>query len=182
MKTRSNLVFNSVLILCMVLLSINSRAQSKIPQGLESKALNYFCNNISKIKKGIAENKIRFTSYTMGKPSNVYELADCRGDIKLIKDSIPNAALLDSLKKLNAGYQHQKIKIESSCPILKKRICSPFNKNIYTLHLFHALEYKGYYYVQIFLVNRNKQTWTLGVRFDKSTSDVVDHCLSSLIY
>src|SRR5690606_28816999 len=116
------------------------------------------CKNISTIKKGLAENKIRFTGYTIGKVSNVYELADCIGDIKLIKDSIPEVELLDSIKKLNAGYQLQKIKIEPSCPILKKRICAPFNKNVYTLHLFHALEYKGYYYVQIFLVNRNKQT------------------------
>jgi hypothetical protein len=179
---RIELIFTTVIILCTGVLSINSLAQSTVPQGLERKALNYFCDNISNIKKGLSDNKIRFSGYTIGKVSNIYELADCIGDIELIKDSIPNVEVLDSLIELNERYQYEKIKIISSCPILNKHIYSPFNKNIYTLHLFHALEYNGYYYVQVFLINRNRQTWTLGVRFDKSSLDVVDHCLSSLIY
>src|SRR5690606_21430735 len=97
-------------------------AQTMIPQGLENKALDYFCNNISKIKPELARSNIKFTGYTFARASNVFEIANCLRDIKLIKDSIPNVELLDSLKELNAKRQFQEVKIEAKCSFLKKRI------------------------------------------------------------
>jgi hypothetical protein len=171
-----------VLWLIFVLSVRNSHAQYQAGRELETKAIHYFCNNIAIIKEKVTTKPIRFSGYTLAKASNVYEIADCFGDIKLIKDSIPNKLELDSLKKVNDLVPQHKIKIKAKCSIFTKNIFSNFDRDIFTLYVFNGIEYHGYYYVQLFLFNKNQGNWTFAIRFDRKTNEAIDYCLTGTIY
>lgn len=60
-------------------------------------------------------------------------------------------------------------------------VFAPFNKRKYTLQVFNAIEYKGMHFVELYLVNKNLQTWVIGVKFNKD-GEPIEHCISSIIY
>lgn len=178
----SSINLKIIVLLFAIVLSKEGYAQAITTLGLENKALDYFCAHIGNIKKDFTYTKVKFNGYTTGKASNIYEIANCVGDIKLIKDSIPNGKVLDSIKMNYAEKQYRKMKVNSDCLALHNNASTLLEKDIYRLYLFHAIEYKGYYWVQIFLANKKQQSSTIAIRFDKITGQIVDHCLSSLIY
>ncbi len=170
-----------ILLMTFTCLSSYLKAQSNI-NGLENKAVKYFCEHISEINKDFIDTKIRFKGYTLEKYSRVYKIASCESDINLFKDSIPNKNYLDSLEQVYIIKEANKIKIEYLNKNLKRHIFAPFNRKIYTMHVFNAIEYDNFYYVEIYLVNRGMATWSIGVKFDKESLDPVNQCYSYLIY
>lgn len=152
-------------------------------KGLEQKAVAYFCNNVTEIKQGLIDYNIRFKGVTTGKPSRVYKIADCVGDIQLIKDIIPNKIELDSLENYHESIEYEKISIElpEKCSFLKKNVFAPFNKRVYTLQVFNSINYKGRYYVELYLANRNLNTWVICIAFNEKGVPI-EHCKSFIVY
>jgi hypothetical protein len=142
---------------------------------LEEKALIYFCNNIESINKNLNDYKIKFSGKTTGRASNVYDIADCIGSISLIRDSIPGENILDSLKDYHKRLNLEPKKVNFTCNALQKRIVHSKKQN-YSLQIFHAIEYKGYYFVEIFLANKKNSNWIVGVKFDKVSLEPISYC------
>ena len=143
---------------------------------LEEKALIYFCNNIESIDKSLNDYKIRFSGNTTGSASNVYDIADCIGSINLIRDSIPGENILDSLRNYHKRLNLEPKKLNFTCKALQKRIV-PSKKQNYSLQIFHAIEYKGYYFVEIYLANKKNSSWIIAVKFDKVSLEPISYCV-----
>lgn len=169
-----------LLVSCFVLVPLLNAQELN---GLEQKAVDYFCNNVTEIKKGLIDYNIRFKGVTNGNPSRVYKIADCVGDIRLIKDSIPNKIELDSLENCYESKVYKKISIElpEECSFLKKNVFAPFNKRIYTLQVFNAIRYKENHYVELYLANKNLNTWVICIAFNEK-GEPISHCTSFIVY
>jgi hypothetical protein len=161
---------------------ISNNLQFGEGKNLENTALEYFCSHIEEINKGLVDYNIRFSGYTLPKYSRIYNLASCENDINLFKDSIPNKDYLDELEKYYTEREAKKIKINYECEYLKRSVFAPFNKKVYTLHVFNAVEYKGKYYVEIYLVNKRMDTWTIGISLDKNSYKPLGYCSSFVVY
>ncbi len=174
---------NRICFIILVCVLFSSFAYSQKGISYEEKAVIYFCNNIKQIKKGLIDYSIRFKWQTTGYPSRLYKIADCVGDISLKQDSIPNKVKFDKLEKLISYRTFDVINITKveGCNFLKRHIFAPFNKQIYTLHVFNAVEYKGIYFVELYLVNKNMQIWEFLVKFN-NRGEPVEHCISYFIY
>lgn len=157
-------------LLLFVFGAFSHSTQAQVSKELEKKAVTYFCSNVAQIKKELADYNIRFKGHTTGKPSSIYKIADCIGDISLIKDSIPNEIELDSLTKLNESKRYDIIATRppQKCGFLKKRVFAPFNKRVFTLEVFNAVEYKGEYFVEFYLTNKNLSTWIICMKYSKA--------------
>ena len=154
------------------------------PYLIEQKAVRYFCENVKDINKNLIDFNIRFNGKTLGgKPSSVFIIADCLGDISLMIDSIPHKNELDSISEYNKNKLHPTISIgyPEKCDFLRKYVFAPFNKWIYTLYVFNAIEYNGTYHVELYLVNKIRNSWSVVVVFDESNNPV-NHCISFLAF
>lgn len=155
-----------------------SLAQQAKPLTFEETAVQYFCDQILK-NDLLANVKVRFNGSTNGKKSKVYDVADCFGDINLLKDSIPNNSFLDSLDKFNFNYPKKNLKIKLKCREFKNHCI--LNKNAFRLNVYNAIEYKGNYCVEFFLVNRRLNTFTIVVNLDKNM-EPLSYCIKPLTY
>lgn len=177
-------ILDRVIILFILLFSgFSLLGNSPKPYFLEQKALLYFCQNVKDINKNLIDFNVRFNGKTTGKPSSLFNIADCLGDICLIKDSIPNKNELDSLSKANKHKTYPVVSIgyPINCEFLKKHVFAPFNKRIYTLYVFNAVKYNESYYVELFLKNKNRSTWVVCIKFDESKNPV-NHCSSFIVF
>lgn len=170
-----------LLVFVFVVIALSTKAQSNLH--LENKAVAYFCKNIKQINNRLIDYDIRFKGYTTGYPSRVYSIADCFEEISLIKDSIPNESELDSLKAVYDNFEKNRIFISQSskCTFLKKNVFAPFNKRIYTLKVYNVIEYKDMFYVELYLSNKNFNTWIICVEFNQE-GEPIRNCVSSMIY
>ena len=145
------LIFNKInFVGFIVLLSIESINAQPIAN-VESKAVNYFFDNLSLIDKNLENAKITFKKSTEGKPSDVYTVAYNIGDINLMKDSIPNKDYLDKLEKMysNTSSLGDKIKLNVAPQNKKKGTALTFK-----LHVLNAIKYKDSTFVELFLTNK----------------------------
>jgi len=158
---------------------VSGYAQVPSSNIIEEKAVNYFCDYVLKDVKQISQSKILFNGATNGKPSRIYDVADCLGDINLFKDSIPNKAYLDSLEQKYSQTKSRVIKIAPINECFSKR--SIFKKIDYGLYLYNAIEYKGNYYVEFFLANKEFDTYTIIVTLDTNLVPL-NYCVKALTY
>ncbi len=174
---------NRICLIILICVLFNQFLYSQKQISLEEKAVVYFCNNIKQIKKSLIDYNIRFKWKTTGHHSSVYKIADCIGDISLIKGSIPNKTELNKQERLISSKTCNIINIPpvGGCNFLKKHVFAPFNKRIYTLQVFNAIEYKESYFVELYLANKNMQTWEIIVKFNQD-GEFIEHCISSIIY
>lgn len=181
--TGKKLIFSGAFLLLFCISLYSQTAKTQAPSGLEAKAVAYFCHNVIRIKKNLTDYNIRFKGNTTGKSSDVYKVADCLGDISLIKDSISNKVELDNLAALNDLNENRIINTvqPNGCSFLKKKVFAPFNKRIYTLKIFNAIKYKERYFVELYLSNKNLNTWIICIEFNKN-GEPLSHCTSSIIY
>lgn len=149
---------------------------------IEEKAIDYFCNNIELIIPGLDKSIIRFSGKTKGTPSSVFNIADCIGEINLLKDSIPNKCSLDSLYNALSAYNYAKIETGRYCFKSTGRIFDLFDKSIYVLNLFNQVEYKGDTYVELYLINDMLQAYIIVLRFHVHSNNEISHFVKSRIY
>lgn len=157
-------------------------AQTSNSISLEEKAVIYFCQNVHNIDRNLLDYKIRFNNYTTGKASNIFYIADCEEDISLIHNHIPNETYLDSIDVVNKSKKQERRKISYDCKFLKRMVVAPFNKRIYRLYVYNAIEYKNRYFVELILRNKHTETWVICVKFDKENLEPINHCVSFFIY
>lgn len=143
----------------------NVKAQEKM---LEEKAIDYFCKNFEKINKEAIAFDVKFSGKTLGISSDAYDIAHCIGDINLLKDSIPISVFLDSLNNMNSKLKLKAKTIKYDCDLFKNKF---FSKKIYSLSVFEAIEYKGAFYVELYLVNKRRSSWIFCVKFDKNKDE-----------
>jgi hypothetical protein len=155
---------------------LNAQAQDKV---VEEKALEYFCKNVMQINKHIVDFDIKFSGKTQPKPCNIYILAHCIGEINLLKDSIPIKNYLDSIYKINCKSKLKVKKLYSHCSFFKKR---SFAKRACTLYVFESIEYKGYFYVELYLFNKRGNSCIFCVKFDKDNKNVIGHYIKYITY
>ncbi len=148
-------------------------------RNLEDKAVLYLCDSILKQDEQLSNIRINFKGCTNGKSSKIYDIADCIGDINLIKDSIPNRVYLDSLEREFTKKRYSKKRIANTCK--KINYSTFFRKSTYRMHLYHAIEYKNNYYVEIYLINKLHSTYTISIQFDKEF-EIIGCFTSSLVY
>ncbi|WP_353334311.1 hypothetical protein [Bacteroides sedimenti] len=166
-----------IFLLCFFIM--NSSAQTYNAGVVEESAVKYFCDNVLKKEARINQLKIQFNGATNGKPSNVYDVANCLEDINLLKDSIPNKEYLDSLERKYFQIKSNVIKISSKCERFSKR--SLFKRNYYRLYLYNAIEYNEIYCVEFFLANKNYNTFTIIVFLDKKFVPM-SYCIKAITY
>lgn len=140
---------------------------------LEEKALRYFCDNINNIQKGLTVYNFQFSGKTEGVASDIFDIADCIGEISLIKNEIPNEAYYDSINKLNNQNRLPKKAIIIKCSFIKR---ITFRHYSYKLKVYNAITYDNAYYVEIFLVNKNRNSWVFCVKFNED-QEVEEHFL-----
>lgn len=175
-------IFKQVYLLIIIeILAFHANAQTKL--NLEEKALAYFCDNITEIDSKLNDCNIRFTGRTTGKLSRVYNIAECLGEINLMKNEIPNELELDGLTAINCSAKRNAINLSrpSKCSFLKKYIFAPYNKRIFSLSVFNAIEYHGNYYVELYLINKNLNEIIICIEFDQEKK-AIKHYVSSKIY
>jgi len=168
-----------LLVFFFILLKNISFSQQIMSIKFEEKAIDYFCNNIDSIIPNMDKSKIRFNGKTKGAPSSVFNIADCQGEINLLKDSMPNSYFLDSLYKVFSTFNYPKIKINKKCLKSNKFI---FNNSIYTLNLFNSIEYKHNRYVELYLINKKLQSYIIIIKFDDHSDKVTNYFIKSRIY
>ncbi|WP_162428206.1 hypothetical protein [Pontibacter pudoricolor] len=178
---RLNLSKKTILIV-FIIFKVGSLHSQSFPSP-ESKAVVYLCENILKVDPNLTKHKIKFMSRTTGRPSKVYDIANCISDINVLKDSIPNEQFLDSLEnyhKTNTSLNEQK-GIDTNCEFFKRRI-GFFTKNFFAMSVYNAIQYKDSYFVEIFLVNEKMGMYKIiAIEFNEQGS-VVSHCLKTIIY
>jgi hypothetical protein len=141
---------------------------------LEEKALKYFCENINEIQEGITNYNLQFSGKTEGVAGSIFLIADCFGEISLIKNEIPNEAYLDSIYESNKKLSFVAKKVRYDCDFIKKHV---FSKESYKLRIFETVEYKNAYYVEIYLIDNQKNAWIFCVKFDRN-KELAEHCMS----
>lgn len=146
---------------------------------IEEIALKYFCENVLPNEPSINKLKIGFSGYTNGKPSQIYDVANCLRDIDLLKDSIPNENLLDSLESMYTKNQYNIIKVMPKCKRLSK--ISASSKFDYRLFLYNAIMYKNNYQVEIYLVSKTSNTITIIISLDKVMTPI-NYCIKFISY
>ncbi len=166
---RQNL--SRVALICILLLafSINVKSKGRY-DSLEQKAVIYFCENIEKLNN----YNISFGGMTAGVGGNIFDIAHCVGDIHVIKDSISNREELNNIQKQidSTCFEKKEINIEKY-NFFKRRIF--FNKYAFRLKVYNAIRYKGKFYVELFLLNKDMQVWIVCVEFDNSGVPI-SHC------
>jgi len=157
---------------------------AKEPKTFEQRALDYFCT--LNLKEKISYyNDIRFNGRTIGKQSRINQIAFCIHGFSMF-DSIsnaPNTNELDSMviaNRLNAKI-FKKEKLSHNCTFLKNHIFAPFNKKIYTLHVFNVVLYKNKQYVELFFINNNEESWVICIGFNEN-GEPSEHCTSYIIF
>ncbi len=144
--------FSKSVILFFILLVYPVLLSAQTILTLESEAVAFFDKNVSKIDRDIPNSKVIFPHITEEKNANVYELANIIGDIKLIKDSIPDKIYLDSLEFIynNSAAVSKKILISKS---IKKKYSKSINGQTYRLFVFNAINYRNNEYVELLLID-----------------------------
>lgn len=149
---------------------------------VEYKAIEYFCNNIDSIIPAMEISNIRFSGKTRAAPSNVFNIADCIGEINLLKDSIPNETFIDSLYRAFSTINYPEIKVGRMCFRSTNRFFGWFNKSIYTLNFFNSVEYKGITYVELYLINKKLRAYIVVLKFNGQPNNDITHFVKSRIY
>jgi hypothetical protein len=163
---------------------ISMVAFSQVPSNefQEMEALKYFCINILKNEKVFENQEINFDYKTEGKPSYVYYIADCIGEINLFKDSIPNRHYLDSIENVLNDKTYKVLRISYRCHCLKKITVTPSKKSTYRLHLFNAIEYKNHDYVELHAVNKSLAHKVIIVQFNRNSDKPIRHYVLNFHY
>jgi len=149
---------------------------------VEYKAIEYFCNNINSIIPGLETSRIRYSGKSKGTPSDVFNIADCTGEINLLKDSIPNKIYLDSLDQALNIFNYTEIKTGRKCFKSINRLFDVFNKSVYTLSLFNRVEYKESTYVELYLINKKLRAYIVVLKFNNRPNNGISHFVKSRIY
>lgn len=177
------MIFNNMKIFCLIFLLHSfiklGYAQVTNPSAIEEKAVKYFCDYVLIKETRINQLKIQFDGATNGKPSKVYDVANCLEDINLLKDSIPKKIYLDSLEQEFSQRKRTVIKISTGCEQLSKP--SLFKRSGYRLYLYNAIEYNGTYCVEFFLANKKNSTYTIIVTLDKNLVPL-NYCIKAITY
>lgn len=144
------------------------------------KAMSYFCSDVV-VDISVLENiDIVFKGYTNGYPAKVYDVADCLGDVNLIKDSIPNRQILDDLEKELSEMKFNKRKIDVPCDRLKKKVF--LKRDVFYMTVYESIQYKENNVVEIFLLNKKRQMYVVVViEFDNS-NQVSNFCTRQIRY
>lgn len=171
-----------MLIIIMVFVSFVSFSQKRINETQEAAALKYFCSNIGGARFELEKQKIVFSNKTEGRPSYVYYIADCLGEINFLKDSIPIMDYLDSLDDFYNEKSFEVFEVRHDCKYLRKRAVFFLNKRIYKLHLYNAIEYKSYSYVEIHLVNKSFSHLVFIVKFEMDEIKPIKQYLMNFYY
>jgi hypothetical protein len=157
------------------------KAQERKIDSLEFKAVQYFCNNWDKFEIDISKIYVVFNGYSSGYPSNIYDIAQCEKDINFLKNFIPNKAELDSLDKKYQSQSYKYSVIKYHCNFLNRGgILKHFSKDTYRLFVKEHIEYKGFYFVELYLANKRNETVIIGIKFDKN-GVIVSHCINSIV-
>lgn len=176
------MIFNNLKIFWLTFLLhlfiMNGNAQVINHDTIEEKAVRYFCDQVLIKETRISQLKIQFDGATNGKPSKVYDVANCLKDINLFKDSIPNRVYLDSLEQKYSQTKSNIIKISTRCEQFYKR---SLKRNDYRLYLYNAIEYNGNYCVEFFLANKKSSTYTIVVTLDKNLVPF-NYCIKAITY
>lgn len=146
----------------------------------EEKAISYFCTDIIKEISVIENIDIVFKGYTNGHPAKVYDVADCLGDINLIKDSIPIRHILDDLEKKLSEMKFNKRKIDIPCDRFKKKVL--LKKDVFYMTVYESIQYKGSNIVEIFLLNRKRQMYVIVIVEFDDANQVSNFCIRHIRY
>jgi hypothetical protein len=178
------MIFNNLKIFCLTFLlcpfTMDAYTQITSPNTVEEKAFKYFCDQVLLQETRINQFRIWFDGSTNGKPSKIYDVANCLKHINLLKDSIPNKAYLDSIEQKYAQTKSNIIKISTPCKRFSKQTL--FKKNGYRLYLYNAIEYNGNYCVEFLLANKKNSTYTIIVTLDKNLLVPLNHCIKAITY
>lgn len=149
-------------------------------EDLESKAVEYFCKNVLKIDPSLKGMDIIYNLVVEARPSKVYDVADCMGDINLLKDSIPNAVYLDSLEQAYIANQYSRKYLRLSCSLFKKKR-SIFKRDVFYMEVYSPIIYNDKKVIEIFLHNKKVKNYRIVVLTFKE-GEVSNHCLKHIIY
>ena len=146
----------------------------------EEKAISYFCIDIIEQIPLLKDVDIVFKGHTNGRPARIYDVADCLGNINLIKDSIPNRKFLDNLENELSKIEFNKRKIDVTCNKFKKNVF--LKRDFYYMIVYESIRYNEREVVEIFLLNKKRQMYVVVVIEFDDCNQVSNFCTSQIRY
>ncbi|GAB3931195.1 hypothetical protein [Mucilaginibacter myungsuensis] len=129
----------------------------------ESEAVKYFSQKILGVDERLQGIMLTFPKTSMGKPTEVFHLADALGDIQALKPlSDEQQRMIDSCENVNQALPKELVAIP--------KIKAPAMRSVtdrYSMSVYNKILYKNAYYVEIYLLNKrhNKEKFIF-VKFD----------------
>ncbi len=147
----------------------------EIEQKLIDNSYIFFCDRIIDSDSNLKEAAIIFDGNTATAYSRVIHVANCAGDIDLIRNVIPNREYLD---RLQAHYDHlppEYLKVSDISKRTRKFVLMPRKRVICELYIFRPIEYRNVYYILYYVLFEKELKILYGISLDDDYQ-VIDYC------
>jgi len=147
----------------------------EVEQKLIDNSFIFFCDRIIDSDTSLAGATIIFEGKTTPVYSPVIYIADCAGDIDMVKNRIPNRDFID---RLQAHYDQLPLEYREITDVdkrTKKFVLFPGKKVICYLNIYRPIDYKGKYYVLYYILFEKEQKLFYSISLDEDYQ-VIDFC------
>ena len=147
----------------------------EIEQKLVDNSYLFFCDKIIDSDTSLADATIVFEGRTASAYSPVIYVADCTGDVDMVKNSIPNRDYIDRLQAHYDELPPEYREVTDHDKRTKKFILFPGKKVICYLNIYRPIDYKGKYYVLFYVLFEKEQKLFYSISLDDDYQ-VIDFC------
>ena len=147
----------------------------EVEQKLVDNSYIFFCDRIIESDTSLAGATIIFEGKTTPVYSPVIYVADCKGDVDMVNNRIPDRDYID---RLQAHYDQLPLEFREVTDIdkrTKKFVLFPGKKTICYLNIYRPIDYKGKYYVLYYILFEKEQKLFYSISLDDDYQ-VIDFC------
>lgn len=150
-------------------------AREELEQTIVDNSYTYFCDRIIDNDEFLAEATIIFSGKTATAYSRVIYVANCAGDIDLIRNIIPNRDYINALQEHYDLLPPDYLKVTNTGKRTKKFVLLKKNKILVDLYIFRPIRYKDTYYILYYILFGRDFKIFYGISLDNDYQ-VIDYC------
>ncbi|MEE4257782.1 MAG: hypothetical protein V2I47_12155 [Bacteroidales bacterium] len=147
----------------------------EVEQKLVDNSYVFFCDRIIESDTSLAGATIIFEGKTTPVYSPVIYVADCAGDIDMVKNRIPDRDYIDRLQEHYDRLPPEYREVTDIDKRTKKFVLFPGKKTICYLNIYRPIDYKGKYYVLYYILFEKEQKLFYSISLDDDYQ-VIDFC------
>ncbi len=147
-------------------------------QTIVDNSYTFFCDRIIDNEEDLSGVTIIFNGKTATAYSRVIHIANCAGDIDLVRDEIPNEEYLHRLQDHYDRLPPKFIKVSNTGKRTRKFVLFPQKKIICNLYIFRPIQYKNTYYILYYILFDRDYKIFYGISLDDDYN-VIDYCTKS---